>query len=135
MSESRSFRLDRRLRAVLSLVPEDRRIIAGLTVEENLQLAQIAEPGGWPLEKVYEHFPRLAERRFVLLPLAEVAPQHSHPVLSQTVSQILAKGKRFDPNRLLPLVAEKGSNRNALETILADQSERLDARKLIRSVD
>ncbi|HCJ00356.1 MAG TPA: ABC transporter ATP-binding protein, partial [Sulfitobacter sp.] len=26
----------------LALVPEDRRIIAGLTVEENLQLAQIA---------------------------------------------------------------------------------------------
>ncbi|MEO1225437.1 MAG: ABC transporter ATP-binding protein [Pseudomonadota bacterium] len=50
-------------RAGVSLVPEDRRIIAGLTVEENLQLAQIADPVGWPLEKIYEHFPRLAERR------------------------------------------------------------------------
>ena len=46
-----------------SLVPEDRRIIGGLTVEENLKLAQIAEPRGWPLEKIYESFPRLAERR------------------------------------------------------------------------
>ncbi len=34
--------------------------------------------------------PRIAERRFVLLPLAEVAPQLNHPVLSQTISQILA---------------------------------------------
>lgn len=47
----------------VSLVPEDRSIIPGLTVEENLQLAQIAPPVGWPLEKIYEHFPRLAERR------------------------------------------------------------------------
>src|SRR5690606_24984665 len=37
--------------------------IPGLSVEENLVLAQIAEPKGWPLEKIYEHFPRLAERR------------------------------------------------------------------------
>jgi len=46
-----------------SLVPEDRRIIAGLTVEENLELAQIVEPVGWPLERLYDLFPRLKERR------------------------------------------------------------------------
>ncbi|MEH6835495.1 MULTISPECIES: ABC transporter ATP-binding protein [Falsihalocynthiibacter] len=50
-------------RAGLALVPEDRRIIQGLTVEENLQLAQIAEPIGWSLERLYELFPRLGERR------------------------------------------------------------------------
>jgi branched-chain amino acid transport system ATP-binding protein len=49
--------------AGLGLVPEDRRIIAGLTVEENLKLAQIAPPIGWSLERVYELFPRLKERR------------------------------------------------------------------------
>ncbi|MDI1275541.1 ABC transporter ATP-binding protein [Polaromonas sp.] len=47
----------------VGLVPEDRRIIAGLTVEENLQLAQIEKPVGWSLERIYGHFPRLAERR------------------------------------------------------------------------
>ena len=47
----------------LGLVPEDRRIIAGLTVEENLKLAQIAPPLGWSIERVYELFPRLKERR------------------------------------------------------------------------
>ncbi len=47
----------------VQLVQEDRRIISGLTVEENLILAQITEPKGWPLERIYEHFPRLAERR------------------------------------------------------------------------
>jgi branched-chain amino acid transport system ATP-binding protein len=50
-------------RAGVSLVPEDRRIIPGLTVEENLTLATIAKAPGWPLERIYEHFPRLAERR------------------------------------------------------------------------
>ena len=50
-------------RVGVGLVPEDRRIIPGLTVEENLQLAQIVEPKGWTLERIYEHFPRLAERR------------------------------------------------------------------------
>ncbi len=47
----------------IALVPEDRRIIPGLTVEENLQLAQIAPPVGWSLERLYDLFPRLGERR------------------------------------------------------------------------
>lgn len=47
----------------VALVPEDRRIIPGLTVEENIQLAQINPPLGWNMEKIYDHFPRLAERR------------------------------------------------------------------------
>ena len=47
----------------IALVPEDRRIIAGLTVEENLRLAQIAPPIGWSIERIYELFPRLGERR------------------------------------------------------------------------
>ncbi|SLN75822.1 ABC transporter ATP-binding protein [Oceanibacterium hippocampi] len=47
----------------VGLVPEDRRIIQGLTVAENLQLAQIAPPVGWSIERIYELFPRLGERR------------------------------------------------------------------------
>ncbi len=49
--------------AGIALVPEDRRIIPGLTVEENLKLAQIAPPIGWSLERIYELFPRLGERK------------------------------------------------------------------------
>ena len=49
--------------AGIGLVPEDRRIIAGLTVEENLKLAQIAPPIGWSLDRLYDLFPRLGERR------------------------------------------------------------------------
>ncbi len=50
-------------RAGIQLVPEDRRIIQGLTVEENLQLARVAPAHGWELDRIYSHFPRLAERR------------------------------------------------------------------------
>jgi branched-chain amino acid transport system ATP-binding protein len=50
-------------RAGIQLVPEDRRIIAGLTVEENITLAKVAPGNGWSLEQIYQSFPRLAERR------------------------------------------------------------------------
>ncbi len=50
-------------RSGLGLVPEDRRIIPGLTVEENIQLAQIMPPVGWSVDRIYELFPRLGERR------------------------------------------------------------------------
>lgn len=50
-------------RVGIQLVPEDRRIIQGLTVEENLTLAQVAPGKGWELDRIYGHFPRLAERR------------------------------------------------------------------------
>ena len=37
--------------------------------------------------------PRIAERRFVLLPLSELAPQLIHPALNQSVSELLATAK------------------------------------------
>ncbi|MDN2568586.1 ABC transporter ATP-binding protein [Aquibium sp. A9E412] len=49
--------------AGVQLVPEDRRIIPGMTVEENLDLARIAGKPGWDYERIYTLFPRLKERR------------------------------------------------------------------------
>jgi 2-amino-4-hydroxy-6-hydroxymethyldihydropteridine diphosphokinase len=46
--------------------------------------------------------PELPGRRFVLLPLAEVAPQLMHPELGQTVSQILASTKDVKRVVLMP---------------------------------
>jgi branched-chain amino acid transport system ATP-binding protein len=47
----------------LQLVPEERRIIGGLTVEENLVLAGLSAPAPWDVARVYQMFPRLGERR------------------------------------------------------------------------
>jgi len=44
-------------------VPEGRRIFANLTVEENLKVP-LERGGAWTVERVYELFPRLAERKF-----------------------------------------------------------------------
>ena len=43
-------------------MPEGRRIFANLTVDENL-LVPVERPGPWTVKRVYEAFPRLAERR------------------------------------------------------------------------
>jgi branched-chain amino acid transport system ATP-binding protein len=50
-------------RAGMQLVHEDRRIFGTLNVEENLVLAGLTAPKKWPLERIYEMFPRLKERR------------------------------------------------------------------------
>jgi len=50
-------------RCGMQLVHEDRRVFGSLTVEENLVLAGLTAPGRWPLERIYEMFPRLKERR------------------------------------------------------------------------
>jgi branched-chain amino acid transport system ATP-binding protein len=47
----------------LQLVPEERRIFGGLTVEENIVLAGLTAKPAMPLEQVYTMFPRLKERR------------------------------------------------------------------------
>jgi branched-chain amino acid transport system ATP-binding protein len=50
-------------RAGMQLVPEDRRIFGSLNVEENIILAGLTAPNKWPIDRVYEMFPRLKERR------------------------------------------------------------------------
>src|ERR1700754_2989835 len=49
--------------AGMQLVHEERRIFGSLNVEENLVLAGITASKRWPLDRVYEMFPRLRERR------------------------------------------------------------------------
>ncbi len=51
----------RRARAGLGLVPQEREIFRSLTVAENLSVAR--RGGRWSVERVFDLFPRLAERR------------------------------------------------------------------------
>jgi branched-chain amino acid transport system ATP-binding protein len=53
----------------IALVPEGRRLFPSLTVEENLLIgAQSRRPGLWTIERVYQLFPVLAERRHLPAP-------------------------------------------------------------------
>ena len=54
-------RPDQRAHAGVGWVPQERNIFRSLTVEENM--TAIERPGPWTLAKVYNLFPRLAERR------------------------------------------------------------------------
>ena len=47
----------------IQLVHEARRIFGSLSVEENLVLGGLSAKPAWPIERIYEMFPRLKERR------------------------------------------------------------------------
>ena len=44
-------------------VPQGRRLWRSLTVDEHLRMTAARQRGGWTVERVYDTFPRLAERR------------------------------------------------------------------------
>jgi branched-chain amino acid transport system ATP-binding protein len=54
-------RPDQRAHAGVGWVPQERNIFKSLTVEENL--TAVARAGAWTLERIYQLFPRLSERR------------------------------------------------------------------------
>jgi branched-chain amino acid transport system ATP-binding protein len=56
-----AMRPDQRARAGIGWVPQERNIFRSLTVEENM--TAVAQPGPWTVERVYDMFPRLKERR------------------------------------------------------------------------
>ncbi|HBR97424.1 MAG TPA: ABC transporter ATP-binding protein [Gammaproteobacteria bacterium] len=79
----------------IQLVPEGRRIIPGLTVEENLELAQIAGLPGWSYERIYGLFPCLEARR-----------QDDGTVMSAGEQQMLAIARALSRDAKLLLLDE-----------------------------
>jgi len=82
-----------RARAGIGYVPQDRLIFPSLSVEENLTVA--SRPGRWTLERVYDLFPRLAERR-----------HHRGNQISGGEQQMLAVGRALMGNPTLLLMDE-----------------------------
>jgi branched-chain amino acid transport system ATP-binding protein len=83
--------------AGLGLVPEGRQVFPTLTVEENLVATAASRFGAprWTLERVYEFFPRLAERR-----------SHMGNQLSGGEQQMLAIGRALMTNPRLLILDE-----------------------------
>jgi len=86
-------RPEARVRAGIGWSPQERNIFKSLTVEENL--TAIARPGAWTLARVFDMFPRLAERR------ANLGSQ-----LSGGEQQMLAIGRALMANPKLLLLDE-----------------------------
>jgi len=82
-----------RSRAGIGYVPQDRLIFPSLSVEENLTVA--ARSGRWNLERVYDLFPRLAERK-----------HHRGNQISGGEQQMLAIGRALMGNPTLLLMDE-----------------------------
>jgi branched-chain amino acid transport system ATP-binding protein len=77
-------------RAGIAIVPQGRRIFAGLSVEQNLKLARRASAdrrGRWDIAEVYDLLPRLRERR-----------RHLGDQLSGGEQQMLAIGRALLQN-------------------------------------
>lgn len=89
---------DRIVRQGVALVPQGRRIFRSLTVEETLTIASrdaAAASSGWTVERVYDVFPRLRERRL----------QRSE-TLSGGEQQMLVTGRALVGNPSLILLDE-----------------------------
>jgi branched-chain amino acid transport system ATP-binding protein len=82
-----------RCRNGIGFVPQEREIFPSLTLEENLTVA--ARPGRWTLARVYDFFPRLAERR-----------RNRGNQLSGGEQQMLAIGRALMANPILLLMDE-----------------------------
>jgi branched-chain amino acid transport system ATP-binding protein len=119
-----------RSRLGIGYVPQTRDIFPSLSIEENLLVA--ARKGRWPMERVYELFPRLAERR-----------SHMGNQISGGEQQMLSIGRALmgDPAILLldepmeglaPIIVEmllqaltRLIREEALTVVLVEQSAKL----------
>ncbi|MGE3709322.1 MAG: ABC transporter ATP-binding protein [Hyphomicrobiaceae bacterium] len=80
----------------IAVVPQGRKILPNLTVAENLKLgAALRRSGSWTLERIYELFPILAERRHT-----------SGTALSGGQQQMLAIGRALMANPDLLILDE-----------------------------
>ena len=105
----------RRARAGIGWAAQEREIFSTLTVEENLTVA--ARTGPWSLPRVYELFPRLAERvnAFVLV------EQHVEIALPLTETVIvLERGRIVHRGRSAQLLADHAALERLIGLRLAD---------------
>ncbi len=87
----------------LDLLAFDQQILPDLSGYEywrNLPLEQQMQRA--PETLILPH-PRLQDRAFVLLPLAEIAPNWLHPVLDESAVSLLARLPEADRQAILPL--------------------------------
>ena len=128
-------------------VPEGRKIFGGLTVLENLMVPR-TRPGRWTLERVFELFPRLAERRnqlgrqlsggeqemlaiarpLLLNPQLMMLDEPSQGLAPLVVREVLGVVKSMRDEGLSVLLVEQNA---ALSLAVADRAYILDDGKIV----
>ncbi len=117
----------------VALVPQGRRIFRSLTVRENLAVAARRAPGNrqnpWTLERVFDAFPRLAERRtqyagtlsggeqqmlaigraLMSNPKVLLMDEPSEGLAPQTVAEVMATIRRLKEQGLSILLVEQNA--------------------------
>jgi ABC-type branched-subunit amino acid transport system ATPase component len=96
----------------IAVVPQGRKILANLSVEENLRLgAALRRPGPWNLKRLYQLFPVLAERA-----------RHTGAPLSGGQQQMLAIGRALMANPDLLILDEPSEG---LAPVIVDEVGRI----------
>jgi branched-chain amino acid transport system ATP-binding protein len=128
-------------------VPEGRKIFGSLTVLENL-MVPAARPGHWTLERVFELFPRLAERRdqpgwqlsggeqemlaiarpLLLNPRLMLFDEPSQGLAPRVVREVMQVVKSMRDQGLSVLLVEQNA---ALSLAIADRAYVLDDGKVV----
>ena len=95
------------IRRGIGYVPEDREIFAGLTVEENLRLAERSSDPRYDL--VYDLFPELRDSDIVFTNARDV---YAPAMADHTMAYILAFARCFPPRRWLSRLPSAGERRS-----------------------
>ena len=97
-------------RAGIGYVPQGRRLFPSLTVHEHIRIAARNGDGGWTAERIYDLFPRLAERK-----------RNSGAQLSGGEHQMLAIGRALLTNPRLLIMDEpsEGLAPAVIESLIA----------------